>query len=274
MARRRPFRRPGEKTHRDSVDFVPVDWTGQRPPSLPPAAVPKHVAIVMDGNGRWANRQGLTRVEGHRAGEASLLDVVAGAIQIGVTHLSVYAFSTENWARSPDEVRFLMGFNRDVLHRRRDQLDEWGVRIRWAGRRPRLWRSVIDELEFAEQMTAGNSTLTLTMCVNYGGRVEIADAVRGIADEVAAGRLNPSRISEKTIARHLYVPELPDVDLFLRSSGEQRTSNFLLWQSAYAEMVFLDTLWPDFRRTDLWHGIEVFAGRSRRFGGAVDAPST
>ncbi len=273
MARRRPFRRPGEKTHRDSVDFVPVDWTGQHPPALPPAAVPKHVAIVMDGNGRWANRQGLTRVEGHRAGEASLLDVVAGAIQIGVTHLSVYAFSTENWARSPDEVRFLMGFNRDVLHRRRDQLDEWGVRIRWAGRRPRLWRSVIDELEFAEAMTADNSTLTLTMCVNYGGRVEIADAVRGIADEVAAGRLNPSRISEKTIARHLYVPELPDVDLFLRSSGEQRTSNFLLWQSAYAEMVFLDTLWPDFRRTDLWHGIEVFAGRSRRFGGAVDAPS-
>ncbi len=260
------------KTHRDAVDFVPLDWTGIHPPAMAPGTVPGHVALVMDGNGRWANRQGLTRIEGHRAGEASLLDVVAGAIQIGVKHLSVYAFSTENWARSPDEVRFLMGFNRDVLHRRRDQLNEWGVRIRWAGRTPRLWRSVIDELRFAERLTAGNSTLTLTMCVNYGGRTEIADAVRAIAAEVAAGRLSSSRVSERTIQKHLYVPDLPDVDLFVRSSGEQRTSNFLPWQSAYAEMVFLDTLWPDFRRTDLWHAIELYTGRSRRFGGAIDTP--
>ncbi|MGV3711384.1 isoprenyl transferase [Pseudolysinimonas sp.] len=250
-----------------------LDWTGLQPPSLPASAVPRHVALVMDGNGRWANRRGLSRVEGHKAGEASLLDVTAGAIQIGVTHLSAYAFSTENWTRSPDEVRFLMGFNRDVIRRRRDQLHEWGVRVKWAGRRPRLWRSVIDELEIAEELTARNTTLTLTMCVNYGGRTEIQDAVRAIAAEVAAGRLKPDRITEKTLAKHLYVPELPDVDLFLRSSGEQRTSNFLLWQSAYAEMVFLDTLWPDFRRTDLWHAIELYARRTRRFGGAVDAPS-
>jgi len=262
-----------EKTHRDAVDFVPLDWTGKHPPAIPASAVPAHVAIVMDGNGRWANRKGLTRVEGHKAGEAALLDVVAGAIQIGVKHLSVYAFSTENWKRSPDEVRFLMGFNRDVLHRRRDQLNEWGVRVRWAGRRPRLWRSVIDELQFAERLTAHNTTLTLTMCVNYGGRTELQDAVRGIAREVAAGRLSPDRIGEKTIARHLYIPDMPDVDLFVRSSGEQRTSNFLLWQSAYAELVFLDTLWPDFSRTDLWHAIELYAGRARRFGGAVDAPT-
>jgi undecaprenyl diphosphate synthase len=261
------------KTHRDAVDFVPLDWTGVHPPSLPAGAVPEHVALVMDGNGRWANRRGLTRIEGHRAGEAALLDVVAGAIQIGVRHLSVYAFSTENWARSPDEVRFLMGFNRDVLHRRRDQLNEWGVRVRWAGRRPRLWRSVIDELQFAERLTAANSTLTLTMCVNYGGRTELADAMRAMAEEVKAGRLKPSGITEKTIQRHLYIPELPDVDLFVRSSGEQRTSNFQLWQSAYAEMVFLDTLWPDFSRADLWRAIELYAGRSRRFGGAIDAPS-
>ena len=127
----------------------------------------------MDGNGRWANRRGLTRIEGHKAGEAALLDVVAGAVQAGVKHLSVYAFSTENWKRSPEEVRFLMGYNRDVLHRRRDQLNEWGVRIRWAGRRPRLWGSVINELQYAERLTAGNDTLTLTMCVNYGGRNEI-----------------------------------------------------------------------------------------------------
>ncbi len=228
----------------------------------------------MDGNGRWANRQGLTRIEGHRAGEASLLDVVAGAIQAGVKHLSVYAFSTENWGRSPDEVRFLMGFNRDVLHRRRDQLNEWGVRVRWAGRRPRLWSSVIKELEFAEELTKGNSVLTLTMCVNYGGRNEITDAVREIAADVKAGRLKPSGISEKTIQKHLYEPDLPDVDLFVRSSGEQRTSNFMLWQSAYAEMVFLDTLWPDFRRTDLWRAIETYVARDRRFGGAIDAPKS
>jgi len=260
------------RTHRDAVDFKPVDWTGLYPPAIPASAVPEHVAIVMDGNGRWANRQGLTRTQGHQAGEAALLDVVAGAIQIGVKHLSVYAFSTENWKRSPDEVRFLMGFNRDVLHRRRDQLNAWGVRVRWAGRKPKLWRSVIDELQFAERLTAGNSTMTLTMCVNYGGRTEIADAVRAIGAEVAAGRLNPAKISEKTIQKHLYTPDLPDVDLFVRSSGEQRTSNFQLWQSAYAEMVFLDTLWPDFSRTDLWHAVGLFAQRARRFGGAVDTP--
>jgi undecaprenyl diphosphate synthase len=263
---------PVAKTHKDAVDFVPLDWTGQHPPALPAKVVPEHVAIVMDGNGRWANGRGLTRIEGHKAGEAALLDVVAGAIQIGIKHISVYAFSTENWKRSPEEVRFLMGYNRDVLHRRRDQLNEWGVRIRWAGRKPRLWRSVVDELQFAERLTAHNSTLTLTMCVNYGGRNEITDAVRALATEVSAGRLKPSGITEKAIQRHLYQPDLPDVDLFVRSSGEQRTSNFLLWQSAYAEMVFLDTLWPDFSRTDLWSAVETYASRNRRFGGAVDAP--
>lgn len=262
------------KTHRDAVDFKPIDWTGQYPPALDRAAVPNHVAVVMDGNGRWANRRGLTRIEGHRAAEAALLDVVAGAVQLGITHLSVYAFSTENWRRSPDEVRFLMGFNREVLHRRRDQLNDWGVRIRWAGRKPRLWGSVIKELQFAEQLTAHNRGLTLTMCVNYGGRVELTDAMRSIAADVAAGRLTPGGITERTIAKHLYLPDLPDVDLFVRSSGEQRMSNFLLWQSAYAEMVFLDTLWPDFSRADLWRAVEVYADRDRRFGAAADTPMT
>ena len=266
--------RPFQRTHRDAVDFRPVDWTGIHPPDVPRKAVPEHIALVMDGNGRWANGKGLTRVEGHKAGEASLLDVVAGAIQIGVRHLSVYAFSTENWSRSPDEVRFLMGFNRDVLHRRRDQLNAWGVRVRWAGRRPRLWASVIKELQFAEQLTRDNDVLTLTMCVNYGGRNEITDAVRQIAEDVAAGRMKPSGISEKTIQKHLYVPDLPDVDLFVRSSGEQRMSNFMPWQSAYAEMVFLDTLWPDFTREQLWEAVSIYASRTRRFGGAVDTPGT
>ncbi|PPF25766.1 isoprenyl transferase [Rathayibacter tritici] len=259
-------------THKDAEPYRPLDWTGIQPPEISRKAVPAHVAIVMDGNGRWANSRGLTRIEGHKRGEMALLDVVAGAIQIGVKHLSVYAFSTENWKRSPEEVRFLMGFNRDVLHRRRDQLNEWGVRVRWAGRKPRLWASVITELQFAERMTAGNDVLSLTLCVNYGGRTEIADAVQRLAADVQAGKLKPSGITEKTIARALYVPEMPDVDLFVRSSGEQRTSNFLLWQSAYAEMVFLDRLWPDFSRTDLWEAIEYYSGRSRRFGGAIDLP--
>jgi len=235
-----------------------------------PAEVPRAVAIVMDGNGRWANQRGLTRIEGHRAGEAALLDVVAGAIQIGVKHVSVYAFSTENWKRSPEEVRFLMGFNREVLHRRRDQLNEWGVRMRWVGRRPRLWRSVIRELEVAQDLTRDNTGLTLYFCVNYGGRAEVADAVVRIAEDVRLGRLKPGGIDEKTIGRYLDEPDMPDVDLFVRSSGEQRTSNFLLWQSAYAEMVFLNTLWPDFDRRNLWEAIEIYASRDRRYGGAVD----
>lgn len=261
---------PKPYTHKDAVPYRPLDWTGAQPPAFP--AVPEHVAIVMDGNGRWANRRGLNRIEGHKAGEEVLLDVVAGAIQAGVKNLSVYAFSTENWARSPEEVRFLMGYNRDVLHRRRDQLNEWGVRIRWAGRKPRLWGSVIKELQNAEQLTRENDVLTLTMCVNYGGRVELVDAMRAIAEDVAAGRVKPKAISEKMIRRNLYVPDMPDVDLFLRSSGEQRTSNFLLWESAYAEMVFLDTLWPDFSREELWRAISIYLSRDRRFGGAIDVP--
>lgn len=262
---------PKPYTHKDAVPYRPLDWTGSYPPAFP--AVPAHVAIVMDGNGRWANQRGLTRIEGHKAGEEVLLDVVAGAIQAGVTHLSVYAFSTENWARSPEEVRFLMGYNRKVLHRRRDQLNEWGVRIRWAGRAPRLWGSVIKELRVAEDLTRDNTGLTLTMCINYGGRVEILDAVRSLAEEVKAGKLAPKAITEKTLRRHFYLPDMPDVDLFLRSSGEQRTSNFLLWQSAYAEMVFLDTLWPDFTREELWRAIEIYLARDRRFGGATDKPA-
>jgi undecaprenyl diphosphate synthase len=246
--------------------------SGARPPAIPLEFVPKHVAIVMDGNGRWANARGLPRVEGHRAGEASLLDVVAGAIEIGVKHVSAYAFSTENWSRSPDEVRFLMGFNRDVLRRRRDIMNDWGVRVRWAGRRPRLWRSVISELEEAERLTAGNTTCTLTMCVNYGGRAEIADAAQAIARDVAAGKVKPDKVNEKLFARYLDEPDLPDVDLFLRSSGEQRTSNFMIWQAAYAEMVFLDEPWPDVDRRSLWRACEIYARRDRRYGGAVDRP--
>jgi undecaprenyl diphosphate synthase len=230
--------------------------------------VPRHVAIVMDGNGRWANARGLPRTKGHEAGEASLLDVVAGAIEVGVTHLSAYAFSTENWRRSPDEVRFLMGFNRDVIRRRRDEMHEMGVRVRWAGRRPRLWTSVIKELQIAEELTRDNTVLTLTMCVNYGGRAELADAAKRLAREVADGRTKPDKIDERAFARALYVPELPDVDMVLRTSGEQRFSNFMLWQSAYAEMVFMNVLWPDVDRHTLYEAIDIYARRDRRYGSA------
>ncbi len=249
----------------------PAHPSGARPPAIPAELVPRHVALVMDGNGRWANQRGLPRTKGHEAGEAALLDVIHGAIELGIGTLSAYAFSTENWRRSPDEVRFLMGFNRAVIRRRRDELNALGVRIRWAGRRPRLWRSVISELEDAERMTVHNDVITLQFCVNYGGRAEIADAARAIAREVAAGRVDPEKVDERMIARHLDEPDLPDVDLFIRSSGEQRTSNFLLWQSAYAELVFLDTLFPDFDRRDLWRACELYAKRDRRYGGAVDA---
>ncbi len=249
----------------------PTHRSGARPPVIPAALVPAHVAVVMDGNGRWANSRGLPRTKGHEAGEAALLDVVAGAIELGVSHVSAYAFSTENWKRSPEEVAFLMGFNRDVIRRRRDQMHSWGVRVRWAGRRPRLWRSVIDELQKAEELTMGNTGCTLTMCVNYGGRAEIVDAVQVIAAEVRAGRLDPRRIDEDLLARHLDEPDMPDVDMFWRVSGEQRTSNFLLWQSAYAEMVFTDELWPDVDRLSLWNACEIYARRDRRWGAAVDA---
>jgi undecaprenyl diphosphate synthase len=235
---------------------------------LPSELIPKHVAVIMDGNGRWAKERGLPRTAGHERGEGALFDVVVGAIEAGVKHISAYAFSTENWRRSPDEVKFLMGFNRDVIRRRRDDMHALGVRVRWAGRRPRLWASVIKELQVAEELTKNNTTLTLTMCVNYGGRAEIADAAREIAQLAAQDKLKADNVDERTLARHLYVPELPDVDMVLRTSGEQRFSNFMLWQAAYAEMVTMDVLWPDVDRTTLYEAIDIYARRDRRFGSA------
>ncbi|WKD60672.1 Trans,polycis-polyprenyl diphosphate synthase ((2Z,6E)-farnesyl diphosphate specific) [Corynebacterium ciconiae DSM 44920] len=220
----------------------------------------------MDGNGRWAQERGLKRTEGHKRGEAVLMDVVDACLALGVDYLSAYAFSTENWRRSTDEVRFLMGFNRDVLRRQRDVLNDKGVRVRWVGRRPRLWRSVIRELEEAENLTKDNTRMTLAMCVNYGGRAEIVDAAREIARQARAGELAPGAITESTFSDFLDEPDMPDVDLFLRPSGEKRTSNFLLWQSAYAEMVYQDKLFPDFTPADLFAAVEEYARRDRRFG--------
>ena len=239
-------------------------WSGAKPPAIDKSLIPKHVAVVMDGNGRWAKNRGLARTEGHKAGEAPLFDMVEGAIEIGVKELSAYAFSTENWKRSPDEVKFLMGFNKEVLRRRRDQMNELGVRIRWVGQEKRLWSSVIDELIEAEELTAQNKVLTLNMCVNYGGRAEIVTAAENMARDFKRGKLN--KFDEKSFSKYLELPT--DVDLFLRSSGEQRLSNFLPWQSAYAELVFMDVLWPDADRRTLWKAIEEYASRNRRFGKA------
>jgi undecaprenyl diphosphate synthase len=239
-------------------------WSGAKPPAIEKSQIPKHVAVVMDGNGRWAKNRGLKRTEGHKAGEAPLFDMVEGAIEIGVKELSAYAFSTENWKRSPEEVRFLMGFNKEVLRRRRDQMNELGVRIRWVGQEKKLWSSVVDELIEAEELTAKNKVLTLNMCVNYGGRAEIARAAEEMARDYKRGKV--TKFDEKSFAKYLELPT--DVDLFLRSSGEQRLSNFLPWQSAYAEMVFMDVLWPDADRRTLWKAIEEYASRNRRFGKA------
>lgn len=264
------LRRRGRGKDDPSVRAPDPHPSGARPPSIPLEFVPKHVAVVMDGNGRWANERGLPRIEGHKRGEAVVLELAKGAIEIGVQWLSLYAFSTENWKRSPDEVRFLMGFNRDVIHRRVDELDELGVRVRWSGRRPKLWRSVVNELRKAEVRTQNNEVMNLTMCVNYGGRAEVGDAAREIARLAASGKINPEKVDERTVARQLYQPEMPDVDLFIRPSGERRTSNFMLWQSAYAELVFQDTLFPDVDRRHLWRACEEYARRDRRFGAAID----
>ena len=222
----------------------------------------------MDGNGRWAQQRGLARTSGHEAGEAALFDVVAGAIEYGIKEISAYAFSTENWRRSPDEVKFLMGFNRDVIRLRRDEMNEMGVRVRWVGRPKRLWSSVINELEAAEELTKKNNTLTLNMCVNYGGRSEIVDAATELARDVKRGKVKADSITERTFAKYLDSPTMSDVDLFLRTSGEARTSNFLPWQSVYAEFVFMDVLWPDVTRKTLWAAIEEYSKRDRRFGKA------
>jgi undecaprenyl diphosphate synthase len=242
--------------------------SGALPPNFAPEVIPRHVALVMDGNGRWAQERGLPRTAGHEAGEAALFDVVEGAIEIGIKEVSAFAFSTENWRRSPDEVKFLMGFNRDVIRRRRDEMNELGVRVRWVGRPKRLWSSVIKELEAAEKLTANNSVLTLNMCVNYGGRAEIVDAAIALAEDVLDGKIEISSITEKIFIRYLHEHKMTDVDLFLRSSGEMRTSNFLPWQSVYAEMVFMDILWPDVDRRVLWRAVEEYALRNRRFGKA------
>jgi trans,polycis-polyprenyl diphosphate synthase len=230
-------------------------------PEIAPHLRPRHVAVAMDGNGRWARARGLPRSEGHRAGADRLTELVEAALAIDLRHVSAYGFSTENWRRSPEEVAHLMTFTVDTLRGRLDELVSRGVRVRWSGRAARLPRRVVRELRRTEKATAQNTDLTLYLCVNYGGKAELADAAAAIAAKVAGGTLRPDAIDEALIVEHLYQPAAPDVDLFLRPSGEQRTSNFLVWQLAFAEMVFMDVLWPDFGRRHLWQAVETYAAR-------------
>ena len=230
------------------------------------AHVPRHVGCVMDGNGRWAAQRGLKRTAGHEQGEHALFDVVEGALEVGIEWLTVYAFSTENWKRPPDEVRFLINFNERILDRRRDELHEMGVRIRFLGRRDwRVPKGLSRRMDEAVALTERNRKMTLNVAFNYGGRAEIVDAVRSIVATSAPG----DRITEKTIAKHLYDPTMPDPDLVIRTSGEYRISNFLLWEMAYTEMIISETLWPDFDRHQLFDAIREYQRRERRFG-AVD----
>lgn len=238
-------------------------------PGIDPERIPTHVACVMDGNGRWAQRRGLKRTEGHAAGEEALFDTVEGALELGVKWFTVYAFSTENWRRPPDEVRYLMGFNEGILVRHRDDMHARGVRIRFIGRRDRrVPKRVLRRMDETLEMTRDNRVMTLTIAFNYGGRAEIVDAVRRLVEDGVPA----SKIDEAAIADRLYDPEMPDPDLMVRTSGEYRTSNFLLWEMAYSELVFTDVLWPDFRREDLFDAVREYQRRDRRYGGVAGTP--
>ncbi|MDR2538529.1 MAG: di-trans,poly-cis-decaprenylcistransferase [Bifidobacteriaceae bacterium] len=267
--------------------------------------IPNHIAIIMDGNGRWATQRGLPRIEGHKIGEQVLMDIVAGAIEAQIKELSLYTFSTENWQRNPAEVKFLMGFSRDIIHQRTALLDKWGVKIQWCGRKPKLWKSVYSELKKAEKQTEHNRGLVLNMCINYGGQNEIIDAVNLIlAQRIQPGLVNPKnqrtepdsyendaeiddyreaksvgdttsnfnsinnfgKINLKSFRKFLYQPKMREVDLLIRTGGQMRISNFLLFQIAYAELYFDQKMWPDYNRQDLWNAISEFGQHHRTYG--------
>ncbi|MEA1902493.1 MAG: polyprenyl diphosphate synthase [Actinomycetota bacterium] len=243
--------------------------------NVDPDRIPVHIGLILDGNGRWANARGLPRTAGHLAGEEALFDTVEGAREIGIKWVTAFTFSTENWGRSGEEVEFLMWFNEDLLQRRRDELHAQGVRMRFAGAMedPRIPDRNRKHMAEAEEMTSGNEELNLVFAFNYGSRREITSAARSLAEAVAVGDLTPEDITEDTLGSHLYIPDMPDVDLVIRSSGEHRLSNFLLWQAAYAEFYFPGILWPDFDRHALVDAVVEFQERDRRFGGAEDIPS-
>ncbi len=231
---------------------------------IDPDEIPRHIAVVMDGNGRWAQERGLRRTEGHIKGEDALFECIEGALELGIEWVTVYAFSTENWRRPKEEVKFIVNFNRDTLRKRRDELHERDVRIRSMGRRNwRMPKGLLRVIDDSVDLTKDNTRMTFTIAFNYGGRAEIVDAVQ---DLVRSG-VKADKIDEKLISRHMYDPEMPDPDLVIRTSGESRLSNFLVWQVAYSEFLFLDSLWPDFDRESVYDAVREFQARSRRYGG-------
>lgn len=247
---------------------------GKSPRSEPALAaagndIPAHVAIIMDGNGRWAKLRGLPRAAGHERGVEALRQTVEAAGELGITHLTVFSFSTENWRRPASEVNALFGLLKAYIRRDLKRLKSEGVCVRILGHRTGVPEDIVDLLVQAEQETAGNADFFLNIAFNYGGREEILRAARTLATDAKAGRLDPSSIDEALFSQHLDTANLPDPDLLIRTSGEFRLSNFLLWQLAYTELVFMDVLWPDFGRAELEAALADYAGRERRYGAVV-----
>jgi undecaprenyl diphosphate synthase len=236
-------------------------------PALDPSSLPRHVAIIMDGNGRWANARGLPRIAGHKAGAETVDRITTECARLGLDALTLYSFSSENWKRPADEVDALMTLCHAHLVEQRDRMIENGIRFRRIGRREGLPASVLDAADACEEATAHGEGLTLCLALNYGARAEIVDATRRLATQVRAGELDPAEIDETRFAAALDTHGLPDPDLLIRTAGEMRISNFLLWQISYAELVVTDVAWPDFGENDLQAAFRTFAGRSRRFGG-------
>jgi undecaprenyl diphosphate synthase len=238
-----------------------------RPATPDPTPGPQHIAIIMDGNGRWAKSRGLPRIAGHRRGADAVRRVIRGAGELGIPVLTLFAFSTENWGRPADEVSDLMGLLRHYLRHELEELGRNGARLRVIGDRDRLARDIVSDIADAEARTRTNTRIDVNICINYGARDEILRATRSLARKAAAGEIEPDKIDEAAFERELLTAGVPDPDLLIRTSGEQRISNFLLWQCAYAELVFVDTLWPDFSKEHLESAIAEFRKRERRYGG-------
>jgi len=239
---------------------------GKKKAARPEGNLPYHVAIIMDGNGRWAERRNLPRIAGHKAGEESITEAVRTASDWGLGALTLFAFSTENWNRPENEVEFLMSFNRNLLNNRVNEFHERNIRIRHMGRRDRIPRSTLQAIDNAVELTRDNTGMSLNIAFNYGGRAEIIDATRALAEDLSAGRITPEQVDEEKFRSYLYVPDVPDPDLLVRTAGEMRISNFLIWELAYAEIYVTEVLWPDFRARDLADAIREYQSRERRFG--------
>jgi len=231
--------------------------------------VPQHVAIIMDGNGRWARQQSLSRLEGHKRGSEVAREIVTAAARIGIPYLTLYAFSSENWRRDPNEVSGLMGLLKLYLESETEELHKEGVRLKVIGERNQLPNNILSLVEHVEELTKSNKKITLQMAISYGSRAEIVQAVREIAEKARDHRIDPEKITEAIIEQYLYTAGVPDPDLLIRTSGEKRISNYLLWQLAYTELVFVEKYWPDFTPEDFMETLLTYQNRERRFGTAA-----